>query len=498
MKKAAICLLTAAVLCVGQAPVVWAQTDQPTAKPILITELQTGGSSDATEEFVELYNPNDTAIDITGWQLQYRAASGTAVQTWPASTIKATLACPTRSAADCTVQIQPKGRLVLVHTIANIAGAFPMSGGFSATGGEVRLAQPGTTPILQDFVGYGTASDSEGSPATAPSPGKTIKRVLDADGNPIDTNNNADDFIAGCGDPSPGIADTNPLPYTTGCKALQTDDTSTQSGQTSDSDTSNTDQSQDQPTTPDSTQTYLPILVTEVFPDPAAPQQDSTDEFIELYNPNDTTVTLSSYTLQTGTDWRYHFTLGDTPLGPHDYYAVSSAVTKLSLSNSGSGVRLIDPNGQTVFEVPTYGDAKEGQAWMPNDGVWQWTLTPTPNAPNILTVPASKPALTAGTVPKKTTKPKTTTSKVAAKIAAPKLPKATKKTTTKSTAPLAAQTAATNPAPQYWLLAPIGTIAGGYALYEYRSEISRGAKKIFGRMGGKKQTLLGDDPQDLV
>lgn len=500
MKKAAICLLTAAVLCVGQAPGVWALTDQPTIKPILITELQTGGATNATEEFVELYNPNDIAVDVTGWQLQYRAASGTAAQTWPVSSLKATLACPTGSAASCTVQIAPQDRLLLVHTIANIAGALPMTGGFSATGGEIRLIEPGTTPTVQDFIGYGTAADSEGTPADAPAPGKTLKRVLDTDGNPIDTDHNATDFIAGCGEPSPGAPDTSPLPYATGCKTLQTDDTSAQSGQTTDSsDTSGTDQLQDPSTTSDPTATYLPILITEVFPDPATPAQDSADEFIELFNPNDTTVTLSGYTLQTGTDWRYHFTLGDTPLGPHDYYAVSSAVTKLSLSNSGSGVRLIDPDGQIVFEVPTYGDAKEGQAWMPNDGAWQWTLTPTPNAPNILTVPAPKAALTAGTVPKKTTKSTAAAAKKSTKTAVPKLPKAAKKTAAPKTATATGQVPTTNSTPQYWLLAPIGAIAGGYALYEYRSEINRGTKKLLGRLSGKKrQQLLGDDAQDLV
>lgn len=390
---------------------------------------------------------------------------------------------------------------MLVHAITGIAGSFPMSGGFSATGGEIRLIKPGASADVQDLVGYGTAADSENSPAPAPAAGKTIKRALDADGNPIDTNDNSADFVVNCGDPSPGAADVSPLPYLTGCYTPHADTTTPPSDQTTDPST--TDPPQDQTSDPDPTPaspTYLPILVTEVFPDPATPQQDSTDEFIELYNPNDTTVTLTGYTLQTGTDWRYHFTLGDTPLGAHDYYAVSSAVSKLSLSNSGSGVRLTDPDGQIIFEVPTYGDAKEGQSWMPDNGVWQWTLTPTPNAPNILTVPVSKTALTAGTVPKKTTtaKPKAASSKAVAKITAPKLPKATKEAA-KSTATGAAHTDTTNSTPQYWLLAPIGTIAGGYALYEYRSEINQGAKKLLARLGGKKrQQLLGDDSQDFV
>ena len=43
---------------------------------ILIVELQTGSLDVAGEEFVELYNPNDSDIEITGWLLQYKPATG--------------------------------------------------------------------------------------------------------------------------------------------------------------------------------------------------------------------------------------------------------------------------------------------------------------------------------------------------------------------------------------------------------------------------------------
>jgi hypothetical protein len=375
-----------------------------------------------------------------------------------------------------------------------------MTGGFSATGGQIRLIQPDTTPLVQDFVGYGTAADSEGTPTIAPEAGMSIKRILDADANPIDTNNNAADFVAACGDPTPGLADTTSLPYLTGCVTPQTGTTTPPADSQSNepTDPSSDDQPVQDPVTAPPL-TYLPVFITEVLPDPATPQQDSLDEFVELYNPNDSTITLNGYTLQTGADWRYHYTLGDTPLGPHDYFAVRSAVSKLSLSNTGSGVRLIDPSGQVIFEVPTYGSAKEGQAWMSDNGVWQWTLTPTPNAPNILTVPAPKiTALTAGTVPKKAAaKPKTATTKTT-KAITPTLPKATKKTAASANA--SSQVAQTTPTPQYWLLLPIGAIAGGYALYEYRTEISRGSQKLWAKLTGRKQerTLLGDDAQDFV
>ena len=502
MKKQVITLLIVAVLCVGQAPAVLAESPLLTPNHIIISELQTGGAQDATEEFVELYNPNSTAVDITGWQLQYRAASGTATQAWPASSTKATITCPTGSPAGCKVEIEPQGRIVLVHTLGNIAGALAMNGGFSATGGQVRLVQTSDAPIVQDFIGYGTAISSEGSPAIAPALGKSIKRVIDPDGNPIDTDNNLVDFIASCGDPTPGVDDTTSLPYSTGCAVPDSGTTTSPDSQDSGSSDTPTDNSQttDEPGKGAATLTYLPVIITEVFPDPAPPQQDSTDEFIEFYNPNDTAITLSGYTLQTGSDWRYHFTLGDTPLGPHDYIAIGSAVTKLSLSNSGSGVRLIDPNGLVAYEVPNYMTAKEGQSWMQDDTGWKWSLTPTPNAPNILTVPAAKTSTTTGTTQKKTTVAKT----IAAKIALPKAPKAStaKKSTAKTASSSASHTASATPTqnPQYWLLLPIGLIAGGYALYEYRQEISRVGRKIVARLSGKKAeaTPLLEEPKQTI
>ncbi len=492
MKKAIYYTLIVAIICGGQTPVAHAETVPVT---LLITEIQTGGASDATEEFVEIYNPSDQPIDVTGWLLQYRAASQTAAQSWPGSSTKATIACPAGSAANCKVTINPQSRLVLVHTIANIAGALPMAGGFSASGGEIRLYQPGAVPVVHDFVGYGTAADSQTAPAAAPGAGQSIKRIVDAEGVPITTGSNIHDFIAGCGEPSPGQSDTAMIPFATGCAAP---------GAATPSDTppAETSPPADPPAddTPAETPaeepgqgaapTYLPILITELLPDPAPPQQDSTDEFIELYNPNAVAVTLNGYVLQTGGDYRYSFTLGDTPLGPHTYLTMASAVSKLSLVNSGSGVRLIDPNGNIVAEVPNYGDAKEGESWMQDDTGWHWTLTPTPYAANILTLPA--PKVLAPAAPAKKTATKTTTAKTATPKA-PKAPAATKKATTP------AKTVASQPAsarasdPPYWLFIPLCCLAIGYAVYEYRQHIGRAAQKTWAAITRKQKPLPDEE-----
>jgi len=489
MKKTATSILLAVVLCVGQTPAVHAESPVSTPVPtnIIISEIQTGGASDATEEFVELYNPNDVAVDISSWQLQYRAASGTSSQTWAASSTKVTIAA--------TV-IQPHARVVLVHTLANIAGAISMTGGFSGTGGEIRLIQPGLTTIVQDFVGYGTAADSETLPALAPTAGNSIKRKIDMTGAPIDTNNNAADFIANCGNSSPGVDDTSPLPYASGCAEIPPPEPPATTdpeppATTPPADDSNSDNAQNEPDQTETHPTYLPIKITELLPDPASPYQDNSDEFIELYNPNDTAVTLQNYRLQTGNDYRYSFTLGDTPLGPHMYLAIPSAVSKLSLANSGSGVRLLDPSGNVADEVASYGTAKQGQSWMLDGAGWHWSLSPTPNEANILTVIEPKIAPTPAQTPAKkkaAAAPKLTSTKMTTpKVATPKKPAAAGSSDNTP----ATQTATANP--QYWLLVPIGAIVGGYALYEYRQDIAKIARKGWSAVTNRTQPTTDEE-----
>jgi hypothetical protein len=482
MKKAILYTLLVGVLCVGNVPAAYAETPEALPVSILISEIQTAGTNDATEEFVELYNPGDISIDVTGWLLQYRAASGTATQTWPNSSTKATLACPTGSTPDCRVIIAPRQRIVATHTIANIAGALSMTGGFSSTGGQIRLVEPGAPLVIHDLVGYGNAIISEIAPAAAPAGGKSIKRIIDTEENPVDTNNNAADFINACGDPTPGLADTSFIPRATGCDAPPEPTPEAPTTPSENTGDTPTDTPTDQPGM-GGTPTYLPVIITEVFADPESPQQDSTDEFIELYNPNDTAITLKDYRLQTGSEYRYTYTLGDTPLGPHTYLAIPSAVSKLSLANSGSGVRLIDPNGETAYEAPNYGDAKPGQSWMQDDTGWKWTLTPTPGGANTLTVPQPKVTATATAAKKKTTAKTTATKKATTKQA--KAPAAKKAATPEIPKTQASQTAtATNP--QYWLLAPIGALAAGYAAYEYRQGISRGVRTGWAKVRGQE------------
>src|SRR5258706_5353561 len=125
--------------------------------------------------------------------------------------------------------------------------------------------------------------------------------------------------------------------------------------------------------------------VTEVLPNPAPPQSDNEDEFIELYNPNNSPFDLSGFKLQVGTKTKHTYTIPDgTTISAKTFLAFMSVDTGLAMSNSGGQVVLIDPLGNAISQTDIYSTANDGEAWALAKGKWYWTTSPTPNAPNIV------------------------------------------------------------------------------------------------------------------
>jgi Lamin Tail Domain len=162
-----------------------------------------GGNSGATfqNDFVELFNAGATAVDISGWTLQYATAAGTSWQTTPlAGTI-------------------PAGRYYLVQLASSAAVGAPLpapdatgTSNLAATGGKIALVRNATAltcgasagscsadPSVEDLVGYGNASDFEGT-GSAPAPSNILaaRRASEGCG---DTGDNAADFTAATPDP---------------------------------------------------------------------------------------------------------------------------------------------------------------------------------------------------------------------------------------------------------------------------------------------------------
>jgi len=368
------------------------------SKHLMIAEVSPESATSASEEYIELFNPNPSAVDVTGWQLQYRSYSHPSSDngSWSAHAI---LGCQSAKISECSaptsVVIGP-GDTLRLSSFETGDGIVPFEPGMATTGGEVRLVQPGTgsAMVVHDLVGYGTAKGYEGSaPATAPKPGRGIIRNQDNAGLYVDSDQNGVDLAL-----TPD--ETADVPQEPGSTTV--------------------DNNPDQQPTDTVPKTYLDAEITEVLPDPVSPQADSSDEFIEIYNPYDQALDLTGYVLKTGTDWSHSYTIDQVSVDPFSYVTLMSAQTHLSLSNSGSGVRLYDPNGKLLFEAPTYGAARSGDSWIRNaQGQWVWTTKPTPGEANIVDAPVDAKTV-ATTTPKKTT-----TSKAASSAKKASTPKAT-------------------------------------------------------------------------
>ncbi len=211
--------------------------------------------------------------------------------------------------------------------------------------------------------------------------------------------------------------------------------------------------------------------ITELLPNPGAPQSDDADEFIELYNPNDATFSLVNYRLEAGMSYSRGYTFKTGSLQPKSYTAFKITDTNLQLSNAEGQTRLLNPEGTTISETPAYESAPDGESWSIIGDNWQWTDVPTPNAVNLPStiVPAKVVAATTSKAAKttKTTKP-TAAKKTAGKVAAASIK-------TASGGSGAAQL--DDAAPLHPLvLAGVGAAAVAYALYEYRKDM---ANRIF-------------------
>lgn len=199
--------------------------------------------------------------------------------------------------------------------------------------------------------------------------------------------------------------------------------------------------------------------ISEVLPNPAIPQTDAEDEFVELYNSNNKAFDLSGFMLQVGTTTVHKYTFPDgTSIEPHQFSAFYSSDTNLSLSNSDGQVKFLDPGGNVLGQTDEYTGAKDNYAWINVGGLWQWTTTPTPNATNILTTPPQS----------KSTSSASSTGKVKAAKTSPA------SSSLGSSQPGSPSSIQMHPL----VLVGVGAAALIYALYEYRHDLGNFVYKL--------------------
>ena len=166
---------------------------------VVVSQIYAGGGNAGasyTNDFVELFNRGAAAVNLTGWTIQYASGASTSWQTTTlsgsigpgryylvqlASTASVGSPLPAADATGTANLATAGGKIALVHdTVALSCGA---------TAGSCSSA-----PLVEDLVGYGSATDYEGA-GPAPALGSTTAAVR-AGGGCTDANANATDFAA--------------------------------------------------------------------------------------------------------------------------------------------------------------------------------------------------------------------------------------------------------------------------------------------------------------
>jgi predicted extracellular nuclease len=160
---------------------------QAASASVVISEVYGGGGNGGatwTNDFVELYNRSDAAVDVSGWVVQYYSATATVASS------TATLTGSVAAHHTYLVQMGVGAGGTTTLPTPDVTGTAAMS----ATSGRIDLSASST---VVDRVGYGTSTVSERAPAPTLTNTTSATRTAPC----ADTDDNETDFRAT--DPTP-------------------------------------------------------------------------------------------------------------------------------------------------------------------------------------------------------------------------------------------------------------------------------------------------------
>lgn len=409
-------VLIAVIVSAAMIAVLWHAPVQAQLGPVVRVVLVQATGSDAKFERIDLHNLTDETVDLTGWKLIYKSASGGT--TTPLVQLNAE--------PNWHVLLDAGKRETFVSkefaagspldSVVRSAGQF--TGGMNHLGGGLQLLD--SSGVVVDTVGWGTASEAvrQGNAATAMT-GTTWLVRHEA------TGNNATDFVLETQDITQypltvgslydvqdvctnlaGIQLTTPDAYdnTDGtCQPL--DVCSNIAGvqlvapEGMELDATGACVVIDRCLNLDGVQENVPagfelvgerlcdvsilvrkLLITELLPNPSG--SDEGNEFIELYNADTEPAALKDYRLIVG-DKLYALPT-DRAIAAGAFLTLSDADLGLHLANTtGLEVWLVTARNVEVAHVPAYVNAKDDVSWALMGEAWQYTYAPTPGESNI-------------------------------------------------------------------------------------------------------------------
>ena len=279
------------------------------------------------KKYIEIYNPTNQNVDLTGWKIEYYAGSG-------AKTVGKIFKDEV---------ILANGFLVLSNDkMLASAIKFDNNLGLAQSDGSVVLSR--SDGSVADTVGWGNSSKSAGSPIKG---GVKIVWRCFIDGNIIDSKNNSTDFLS-----SKGYDNQEIVPYLRpNCKSPESKSESSKELNKCEG-----------------------MKLSEIA-------SNVDEQFIEIINSGEKTVITTGCKLTVG-DAGVRENIGDIKLNPGEFLTIKIKNTKLKLPKTKGKVYLLDEYGSKI-DISEYNNMPKGASWSSVDDEWTRTFAITEGVANI-------------------------------------------------------------------------------------------------------------------
>ncbi|MFA6255151.1 MAG: lamin tail domain-containing protein [Patescibacteria group bacterium] len=293
-----------------------------TEPTVLINEICWMGTEiSSNDEWIELYNPTENEIDLTGW------------------TLEATDGSPK---INLTGIIPAAGYFLLERTDDETVPAVPAdqiyTGALSNTSEWLKLYD--TQNNLIDEI-----DASSGWPTGDNATKQTLERTA---------NYNWQTSAAGGGTPkaknSTATSETEEPPSDEPEVKPEPEETSSSPS-----------------SVPESGAKKGDIIFTEIFPNPIGP--DTVGEFIEIKNVSVTNINLTDWQIRNAA--KQIFTIPAWTMTPKSILVFYRPETKLALNNEKEQIKLYSKSGSIIDQIE-YKAAPDGQSYQLSDGKWYW------------------------------------------------------------------------------------------------------------------------------
>jgi hypothetical protein len=329
---------------------------QEAATGLIISAVQiTGGPGFTQEDFVELYNSSSEPVDLNGFRLVKRTATGVTdqiIKSWSETTIVAPYhfyLWANSSFSD--IAVAPD-----VTTAATLA---------DNNGIALRLGA-NDTGVLHDSVAWGSSANgfevaSEENPGADVSLARLDLFSIDAgfELRPSAPRNTAVELLPESPPQQPEPPAPEPEPPEEAPPVQTLPD----------------DPSPEPELTPEPEPPSAILQITELFPNPSG--EDAGQEKIELFNAGQNSVDLAGYVLDDVAAQdplsSNAYTLPSATLGPGQYLAITIPAGKFALNNTvGDIVTLFNSELEAVASAHYEGTAPESKSFSYFASGWQW------------------------------------------------------------------------------------------------------------------------------